>query len=86
MDKKATTLVGIALGATLAAGFGLYTYFRKKTGIKVGAGATAPKSRSLFGDGYIGNSLVKSSGLYVGQTDKGLVGGGLALAGHGANG
>ena len=30
MDKKVTTIVGIALGATLAAGFGLYKYFSKK--------------------------------------------------------
>ena len=86
MDKKATTLAGLALGVTLAAGFGLYKYFSKKPGTTVGTGAGGTRGRNLFGDGYIGNSLVKSSGLYVGQTDNGLIGGGLALAGNRANG
>ena len=86
MDKKVTTIVGIALGATLAAGFGLYKYFSKKTGATVGMGTSGVDSRSLFGDSYIGNSLVKSTGLYVGQTNDGLVGGGLVLAGNRSNG
>ena len=86
MDKKVTTIVGIALGATLAAGFGLYNYFSKKSGTTVGMGTTGLTSRNLFGDGYMGNSLVKSSGLYVGQTDNGLVGGGLAIASSHSNG
>lgn len=81
MDKKVTTIVGLALGATLAAGFGLYKYFSKKSGNIVGMGAAGLSGKSLFGDEYIGNSLVKSSGLYVGQTEDGLVGGGLTLTG-----
>ncbi|WP_041951895.1 hypothetical protein [Spirosoma spitsbergense] len=86
MDKKVTTIVGIALGATLAAGFGLYTYFSKKSGTTVGMGVAERNGKSLFGDSYIGNSLVKSTGLYVRQTDNGLVGGGLALTGNTNNG
>ncbi len=86
MDKKVTTIVGIALGATLAAGFGLYQYFSKKSATTVGMGVAERNGKSIFGDGYIGNSLVKSIGLYAGQTDNGLVGGGLALAGNRTNG
>ena len=82
MDKKVTTIVGIALGATLAAGFGLYKYFGKKSATTVGTGAAERNGKIFFGDGYIGNSLVKSIGLYAGQTDNSLVGGGLALTGH----
>ena len=49
-------------------------------------GTSGVDSRSLFGDNYLGNSLVKSTGLYVGQTNDGLVGGGLVLAGNRSNG
>lgn len=88
MDKKVTTLVGIALGATLAAGFGLYKYFSKKAGNSGNNAPTGDVSRNGFTSGYIGNSLVKSTSLYGGQVDNGLVGGGLVLApvGNRANG
>jgi hypothetical protein len=85
MDKKVTTIVGIALGATLAAGFGLYKYFSKKSATTVGMGMAEGNVKNVFGDGYIGNTLVKSIGLYAGQTDNGLVGGGLALVGNSSN-
>lgn len=77
MDKKVTTLVGIALGATLAAGYGLYKYFSKKSGTSVGTDLVDTTARNVFSGGFIGNSLSKSPGLYVGQLDSDLVGGGL---------
>ena len=77
MDKKVTTIVGIALGATLAAGFGLYKYFSKKSGTTIGKGLTETAARNVFSGGFIGNTLSKSPGLYVGQLDTDLVGGGL---------
>ncbi|GAB4010871.1 hypothetical protein EXU85_06985 [Spirosoma sp. KCTC 42546] len=77
MDKKVTTIVGIALGATLAAGFGLYKYFSKKSGTSAGSDLVDATTKSAFSGGFVGNSLSKSPGLYVGQLDTDLIGGGL---------
>ncbi|GAB4016177.1 hypothetical protein [Spirosoma koreense] len=85
MDKKVTTIAGIALGASLlaGAGYGLYKYFSKKskessqTGSSAGSGNRIGK---LF-DGYIGSGLIKSNNLYGwGNGDSALVGGGLYKA------
>ncbi|GAB2515976.1 hypothetical protein [Spirosoma aerophilum] len=66
MDKKVTTAAGIALGASLvaAAGYAIYKYFRKKSGNVVGNGFTGGSRPGNLWGGYVGNSLVKSSGLY----------------------
>ena len=87
MDKKLTTALGIGLGATLVAGFGIYKYFSRK-----GKHATqffGPGGGVAIGNGFtssfIGNTLAKSqtlyhhNSLYGGGVDVGnsFVGGGL---------
>ncbi|WP_420148623.1 hypothetical protein [Spirosoma sp.] len=80
MDKKLTTTLGIALGASLlaGAGFGIYKYFSKKSNKKAGnASANAgTAARKAFVESFIGNGLIKSNSLY-GGVENGLVGGGL---------
>lgn len=79
MDKKLTTTLGIALGASLlaGAGFGIYKYFSRKRG---GAdNERLAKGARQVGDvfsHFIGNGLVKSNSLY-GGTNNNLIGGGL---------
>ena len=85
MDKKTTTTLGIALGASLlaGAGYGIYKYFRNKTGHKDG-NKNIRSGRDVdngLTSGFIGNSLVKSSKLYGrDQEENELVGGGLYKA------
>lgn len=79
MDRKVTTLVGLAVGASLLAGFGIYKLIsnrRNKTHkTLVTEGGT---SRNGLADGFIGNGFVKSTGLYKGiDLANGLIGGGL---------
>lgn len=86
MDKKLTTTLGIALGASLiaGAGFGIYKFIKNKrkndpadnltSGI-VSHNSTAGSKG--FPGGFIGNSLVKSKNLYGSHLDNGLVGSGL---------
>lgn len=82
MDKKLTTTLGIALGASLlaGAGFGIYKYFSRKSGNTTGnslPGGGGSHANNLFG-GFIGNGFVKSNRLYGGnQADNELIGGGL---------
>ncbi|GAB3989939.1 hypothetical protein GCM10028807_16020 [Spirosoma daeguense] len=78
MEKKMTTTLGIALGATLlaGAGFGLYKWLsnkKKSTGVLQSAGKLATE----FTHHFIGNSLIKSNSLFPTQNDNGLIGGGL---------
>lgn len=78
MDKKLTTTLGIAVGASLlaGAGYGIYKYFSGKKEKATGDGLSDTNHTSnLFSD-FIGNSLVKSNSLY-GGADNGLIGGGL---------
>lgn len=87
MDKKLTTAVGIALGASLiaGAGIGLYKYFSKKSpqspdNPSVTTGSTASHVGNLI-SGYISNTLIKSNSLYGGSSvGNGLIGGGLVKA------
>jgi len=87
MDKKLTTAVGIALGASLiaGAGLGLYNYFRKKSAQStdnpaITTGSTASHVGNLI-SGYISNTLIKSNSLYGGSmAANGLIGGGLVKA------
>lgn len=80
MDKKLTTTLGIALGASLlaGAGFGIYKYFSKKKGARTGDRlGDSNHSTNLF-NSFIGNSLVKSNSLYRNSgTGNDLIGGGL---------
>ena len=79
MDKKLTTVLGIALGATLLTGFGIYKYFSNKGGTaKLSGGTGIHESNGLTWD-FIGNGLSKSPSLYGGgiEIGNGLVGGGL---------
>jgi hypothetical protein len=82
MDKKVTTALGIALGASLVAGagFGIYKFIKSKYGNKAdnsSVSASDGHKSNLFG-GYIGNGLIKSNSLYGGQsTGNDLIGGGL---------
>lgn len=87
MDKKVTTVAGIALGVSLiaGAGFGIYKYFSKKRGHGAGNGIIGFGGGGHIGSGftgnYIGNGLVKSKSLYdSGTIDNGLIGGGLYKA------
>ncbi|GAB4034995.1 hypothetical protein [Spirosoma gilvum] len=79
MDKKVTTLVSLAIGASLLAGFGIYKFIRNKRSkaskVQVpGSGV----SRNGLADGFIGSGFVKSTGLYKGiDIANGLIGGGL---------
>ncbi|WP_080057526.1 hypothetical protein [Spirosoma aerolatum] len=79
MDKKVTTLIGLAVGASLLAGFGIYKLISNKRSKT--HKASAPDggiSRNGLGDGYIGSGFVKSTGLYKGiDLANGLIGGGL---------
>lgn len=81
MDKKLTTTLSIALGATLlagAAGYGLYKFIRNKR--HKGTSSNAPvktKIGSDLLDSFIGNSLVKGNSLYKKHIENGLIGGGL---------
>ncbi|MBN8826063.1 MULTISPECIES: hypothetical protein [unclassified Spirosoma] len=79
MDKKVTTLVGLALGASLLAGFGIYKLISNKRSKT--HKTSAPESgvgRNGLADGFIGNGFVKSTGLYKGiDLANGLIGGGL---------
>ena len=82
MDKKTTTSLGIALGATLlaSAGYGIYKYFKNKSGQGV-VNSTSGTSADEYGQpgDYIGNGLIKSIKLYGrNRVDNGLVGGGLS--------
>ena len=85
MDKKLTTTLGIALGASLiaGAGFGIYKFIKNKrknesehnlTGASVNHSTAGSKG---FTGGFIGNSLVKNKNLYGSHLDNGLVGNGL---------
>lgn len=81
MNKRTTTIAGIALGASLlaGAGYGLYTFLRKKfnrvTDSITGANAFVNQDPS---HGFVGGSLVKSDNLYsLGHADNDLVAGGL---------
>ena len=81
MDKKLTTTLSVALGATLlvgAAGYGLYKFIRNKRNKGV---IDHLSSRVKNGHGhiesFIGNSLVKGNSLYKKHIENGLVGGGL---------
>ncbi|MBD2756145.1 hypothetical protein [Spirosoma validum] len=81
MDKKLTTSLGIALGASLlaGAGFGIYKYFSKKSGKTISNSSDDSSSHlsNLFG-GFVGNGLTKSTSLYGGShSDNELIGGGL---------
>ncbi|UFH52760.1 hypothetical protein [Spirosoma sp. KNUC1025] len=97
MNKKLTTVLGIALGASLVAGFGIYKYFSSK-----GKKAKSQEGGSHVGNGltggFLGKGLIKSYNLTGGDSSifgngiiagghvgNGLVGGGLynALSGHG---
>ncbi|MVM32086.1 hypothetical protein GO755_18700 [Spirosoma sp. HMF4905] len=80
MDKKVTAIAGIALGAALAAGYGLYKYFGKKSAKSTSSGSGSDVSRNGLTHGFLGNSLIKSVNLYGGHSDNGLVGGGLTLS------
>ncbi|QMW00743.1 hypothetical protein [Spirosoma foliorum] len=80
MDKKVTAIAGIALGAALAAGYGLYKYFGKKSGKGTNIGTGVDVVRNGLTNGFLGNSLIKSFNLYGGQAENGLVGGGLTLS------
>ena len=87
MDKKVTTVAGIALGASLlaGAGFAIYKYFSKKENSTELFGARADGNRLLS---FVGNGLFKSTNLYDSQSlygdtvDDGLVGGGLYKKGY----
>lgn len=81
MDKKLTTTLGIALGASLlaGAGFGLYKFFSKKKSNTTGSHLPNNSSHTggLF-SGFIGNGLTKSNSLYGGNgVGNGLIGDGL---------
>ena len=66
MDKKLTTSVGIALGATLiaGAGFGLYKFLRKKYGRPDSPIPTPGYAKPILFNTFLSNSLVKSTSLY----------------------
>lgn len=81
MDKKLTTTLGIALGASLlaGAGFGLYKFFSKKKGNTTGNSlptGDGSHASNLFSS-FIGNGLVKSNSLYGSSVGNGLIGDGL---------
>ena len=81
MNKKTTTIAGIALGASLlaGAGYGLYTFLRKKFNRSnvVVNGDNAFVNQDIT-HGFIGGSLIKSDNLYsLGHANNELVGGGL---------
>ncbi|GAB3965242.1 hypothetical protein GCM10028806_04110 [Spirosoma terrae] len=78
VNKKLTTVVGLAVGASLLAGYGIYKYFANKRSKAKHANGKAPIANGLA-DGYIGNGLVKSNSLYRGGVDleDTLIGGGL---------
>ncbi|MVM41232.1 hypothetical protein GO730_31955 [Spirosoma sp. HMF3257] len=80
MDKKVTAIAGLALGAVLAAGYGLYKYFGKKSDKSTTNDSGHETSRNGLSNGFMGNSLIKSINLYGGHVDNGLVGGGLTLS------
>ncbi|CAN5632178.1 hypothetical protein BH09BAC4_BH09BAC4_46470 [soil metagenome] len=85
MDKKTTTSLGIALGAATllaGAGFGIYKYFKNKSGqgVSTNTSGTSADEYAQPSD-YIGNGLIKSIKLYGrNRVDNGLVGGGLYTA------
>lgn len=89
MDKKQTTAIGIALGAAAllaGAGYGIYTYIKKKRSQAGGAGQCGDQGAGLIGfagpfaGGFTGNSLVKHMQLYT-NGNNGLIGGGLTRSG-----
>ena len=82
MNKKTTTIAGIALGASLlaGAGYGLYTYLRRKFSPSGEASTTGDSTiaNSGFMNGFTSDNLVKSNTLYgLGHVDNGLITGGL---------
>lgn len=82
MNKKTTTIAGIALGASLlaGAGYGLYTYLRKKFNHSGDVSATGGNTTPINGfmNGFTSDNLVKSNTLYgLGHVENGLVAGGL---------
>lgn len=89
MDKKQTTAIGLALGAAAllaGAGYGIYTYIKKKRSQAGGTdqdgdqGAGPIGFAGPFAGGFIGNSLVKHMHLYA-TGENGLIGGGLTRSG-----
>jgi hypothetical protein len=71
-------VVGLAVGASILAGYGIYKFFANKRSKAKASGGT-PVSANGLADGYLDNGLIKSNSLYRGGVDleDGLIGGGL---------
>lgn len=88
MNKKTTAIAaGIAIGASIlaGAGYGLYTYLRKKFNRTGDTSATGGSTvaNSGFANGFTSDNLVKSNTLYgLGHVENGLIAGGLYKGGQ----
>lgn len=82
MNKQLTKTLGIALGATLLVGYGIYRLLAPKAERNTGSQRLKVSKKSII-PGYVGNSLVKGNSLYrVLGAHTELVGGGLYAANY----